>query len=135
VVRIEGAAAKFLRPDERSLATLIQKSLQAPRDAPGLVEVRPGISVADGGLDVVLSDMGNAMPFWLEEGAPDIRSTSLVAEDIAFFVGDHLGLDPTFRARLVEMGARPVGLGPIAVHADDAIAIVSNELDRRQGGR
>ncbi len=55
-LRIDGATVKFLRPDERSVAVLVQKALAAPREGEGLVIVRPGIAVADGGLEVVLAD-------------------------------------------------------------------------------
>ena len=48
-----------------------------------------------------------------------------------FFVGDHLGFDPPTRARLAELGAIPIALGPIGLQADDAIVVASNELDRR----
>src|SRR5215207_1855813 len=40
-VRIDGATARFVRPDERSLATLVQKSLAAAPDGTGFATVRP----------------------------------------------------------------------------------------------
>ena len=49
-------------------------------------------------------------------------------------MGDHLGFDEATRARLAGLGAAAVGVGPVSVHADDAIVIVSNELDRREAG-
>jgi tRNA pseudouridine-54 N-methylase len=48
-------------------------------------------------------------------------------------VGDQLGFEPQTRARLDALGARPVAIGPVSVHADDVVAIVGNELDRRAG--
>ena len=43
VLRIDGRTAKFLRPDERSLATLVRKTLLAlPAPGSNFVEVRPG---------------------------------------------------------------------------------------------
>ena len=69
VLRIRGADVKFLRPDERSLAVLAKKVLasHADDDRCGYVEVKPGIAVARGGLDVVLADPGSATPYVLEE--------------------------------------------------------------------
>jgi tRNA (pseudouridine54-N1)-methyltransferase len=52
--------------------------------------------------------------------------------DVTFFVGDHLGFDPPTRASLLGAGASPVGLGPVSLHAEDAVAVVSNDIDRRQ---
>jgi tRNA (pseudouridine54-N1)-methyltransferase len=131
-LRVEGAAARFLRPDERSLAVLAQKVLAAPVEGTGFVAVRPGIAVAEGGLDAVLADLGPATLYLLEEGAPDLRDAALDAPDPAFFIGDHLGFDETTRARLAALGATAVGVGPMSVHADDAVVLVVNELDRRE---
>jgi len=129
-VRVDGATAKFLRPDERSLATLIRKSLQAPESgSEGFVEVRPGISVARGGLDCVLRDIGGASRYVLEEGATDLRCVPIDVDDCAFFVGDHLGFDAATREALKDAVA--IGVGPVSLHADDAMVTVINELDRR----
>lgn len=130
-LRIEGATARFLRPDERSLAVLAQKVLAAPAEGSGFVAVRPGIAVAEGGLDAVLADLGPTALYVLEEGAPDLRDAALDEPDSAFFLGDHVGFDETTRARLAALGATAVGVGPVSVHADDAVVLVHNELDRR----
>jgi tRNA (pseudouridine54-N1)-methyltransferase len=125
VLTIEGAAAQFVRPDERSLAVLVKKALASS-------EPKRGVSVADGGLESVIAKLAGASLFVLEEGAPDIRGAALGGEHDAFIVGDHLGFDDAARATLLAAGAHPIGLGPVSVHSEDAIAIVSNELDRRQ---
>jgi tRNA (pseudouridine54-N1)-methyltransferase len=132
-VRFEGNAVQFLRPEERSLATLAKKVLAAAdeKDANGFTLLRPGISFANAGLEAVLSDLDGATPYVLEEGAPDIRVTAIDLANAVFFAGDHLGFDPETRAALARIGATPVGLGPVSVHVEDAIAIVANELDRR----
>ncbi len=129
-VRIDGATAKFLRPDERSLATLIAKSLGAPeRGTAGFDEVRPGVSVARDGLECVLEDIGGSSRYVLEEGAADLREVPLNTESCTFFVGDHLGFDAAALEGLA--GASRVGVGPVSLHAEDAIVTVINELDRR----
>ncbi|MBV9950021.1 MAG: hypothetical protein JOZ69_24485, partial [Myxococcales bacterium] len=131
VLRVEGATARFLRPDERSLATLVKKSLAAEVDGEGFVQVRPGIRVAAGGLDPVFTDLGEAPSYVLEEHAPDLRAERAIARDAVFFVGDHLGFDGLTRARLAAAGSRPVSVGPVSLHADDVVMVLSNELDRR----
>ena len=134
VMRVDGRAARFIRPDERSLATLAKKLLAGPASSRrGFAEMRPGIAVASGGLDDVFEDLGVMTPYVLEEGAPDLRDTPDVARtDAAFFLGDHLGFDAWTRERLEALGARPLGIGPVSLHADDVIAIVTNEIDRRR---
>jgi tRNA (pseudouridine54-N1)-methyltransferase len=133
IMRIRGAEVKFLRPDERSLAVLARKVLASRADeGPGFVDVKPGIAVARGGLDRVLDDVGSAALYVLEEGAPDLRGVpDLGRGDQVFFVGDPSGFDDASRALLNDRGARPVSVGPVSLHAEDVVAVVSNELDRR----
>lgn len=127
-VRINGADAKFIRPDERALAvTIIKAVARHPAGQEGYVEQRNGIAVASGGLDTALAD-ARGVRFILEEGAPDLRPAK--AEDAVFFVGDHLGFDDDTRGRLAAAGARAVSVGPVSLHSDDVVTLVSNELDR-----
>jgi len=130
-LRFDGETAKFLRPEERSLATLVKKVLAVPCDSDTFVPVRPGISIARGGLSVVVADLGEGARYVLDERAPDIRGAALDDRNGVFFVGDHLGFDDATRAELATLGAIPLGLGPMSVHAEDAVAILANELDRR----
>jgi tRNA (pseudouridine54-N1)-methyltransferase len=135
VIRIDGAAVRFVRPDERSLAMLAKKVLASEADAGAseFVEIRAGIALRSGGLEQVIADLDGATPYALDEGAPDIRDVPEIGRSpSAFFVGDHMGFDPATRARLAAIRALPVSVGPVSIHADDVIAIVSNELDRRE---
>jgi tRNA (pseudouridine54-N1)-methyltransferase len=134
-LRIRGAEARFLRPDERSLAVLAKKVLATRTDdeCGAFVDVKPGVALARGGLAPVIADLGSATPYVLEQHAPDIRDVADIRhEDAAFFLGDPGGFDGATRAELTAIGARPLAVGPLAVHAEDAIAIVSNEIDRRE---
>ena len=132
VIRIGGAGLQFVRPDERSLALLVQKALgRHVGGAAGFVEQKPGLAVADGGLECVLADLRGARAYVLEEGARDLRQASLEGEDLAFFIGDHLGFDEAARSTLAQCGAEPVSVGPLSLHSDDVVTLVSNELDRR----
>jgi tRNA (pseudouridine54-N1)-methyltransferase len=130
-LRLDGATARFVRPDERSLALLAHKALAAPASGPEFVEVRPGVSVADGGLEWLLPQLGEGGAFVLEEGARDVRRVADFGPHPLFFVGDHLGFEAGARATLSRFGVTPVGVGPVSVHAEDALTLVVNELDRR----
>lgn len=130
-LRFDGATARFIRPDERSLAVLVQKSLSAPAPGPGFVTVRPGIAVADGGLAEVLADLGPSTFYVLEEGAEDLRACPRPLASPVFFIGDDRGFDASARAVFAEHGARAVSVGPVSLHADDAVVLVQNELDRQ----
>lgn len=138
VVRVAGSRTRFLRPDERSLAVLLKKVLSSREDhlPRRFVEVRRGIALARGDLDLVLADAGGAARFVLEEDAPDLRlEPGLEAPDVLFVLGDHMGLAPAATEALAREGARPISIGPVTVHADDAVAVVTNELDRRASRR
>lgn len=142
VLRVDGRHVRFIRPDERMLAILVQKALarSSPDAEPGVfVEIRPGLAVARGGVEAVLADRGKDDPkpsatYVLEEDARDLRDGPLASDDVVVFVGDQHGFDEATRARLAAAGAVAIGVGPISVHADDAITIVCNEMDRRRAG-
>lgn len=129
-LRVEGARVRFLRPDERSLALLVQKSLACEGGRDAFVEVRPGVSLAEGGLEVVARELEGATLVSLDEDADDVRGAPLGGE-LAVFVGDHLGFSAKLRAWLGARGARAVSLGPTSLFAEDAIVLLANELDRR----
>ena len=143
VLKVDGRHVRFVRPDERMLAILVQKALarSSPDAEPNVfVEIRPGLAVARGGVEAVLADVGNESDsargkalaaYVLEENARDLRDGPLASDDVVVFVGDHRGFDEATRARLTDLGAVPIGVGPISIHADDAITIVCNEMDRR----
>jgi tRNA (pseudouridine54-N1)-methyltransferase len=130
-VRIDGRIASYLRPDERTMAGRVRAMLGTKAEGDAFDAERQGMAIADGGLDVVLRDLGGGARYVLDEDGDDIRDLELDLEDPVFFVGDHLGFDPSVRATLTAEGARPVRVGPVSLHADDAIAVVRNELDRR----
>lgn len=128
-LRIDGAAAKYLRPDERSLATLAKKALTTPGGDGVFVEARPGVAVANGGFDVVREDLGPSTLYLLDEAGADLRDAPLDLANPVFVLGDHAGLDDAARSSL--QGATALRVGPRSLHADDVIAVVWNELDRR----
>jgi len=131
-LRIDGQTAKFLRPDERALATLVKKTLAAaPALDASFVEVRPGLSLRAGDLSELLLDAGSTPCFVLDEGGADIREHAFVSDDAWFFFGDHLGFDVVSLALLERHGCPRLAAGPVSLHTDDVVALVSNELDRR----
>jgi tRNA (pseudouridine54-N1)-methyltransferase len=131
VVRFSGAAARYLRPDERNLATTLKKALAVQVPDAGFVAARPGIDVAAGGVSVLRSELGTSAVYVLEQGAPDVRTSVLDLQDSAFVLGDHLGIRDIDREFFLALGARPLSLGPTELYTEDAIAVLTNELDRR----
>lgn len=132
VLRFDGATVKWLRPDERALATIVKKSLAAEASGSDFVEVRPGIFRADGGIERVFDELGDAALVELDAQGADLRASALPLDrPIGFVLGDHLGLDAPVREALRARGALSVSVGPVAIHADDVVAVLNNELDWR----
>ena len=132
ILRVDGRTAKFLRPDERSLATLLRKTLAAAESpCERFVELRPGLELRDGDLPEVLADASDAPCFVLHEDGADLRERALASDDAWFFLGDHLGFDVVSLALLERHGCQRISVGPLSIHTDDVVAVVSNELDRR----
>jgi len=68
---------------------------------------------------------------YAKEGGTDIRQASLPA-DATFVFSDNQDLTTVEERALTDRGALVIGLGPQALHTDHAVAILQNELDRRQ---
>jgi tRNA (pseudouridine54-N1)-methyltransferase len=130
-VRIEGAASRYLRPDERSLAVTLKKALLAPVTGPEFTAVRPGIAVAAAGLSCVLPELSSSRLFLMEAGSADVRDCDLSHRDTCFLLGDHLGLSDELREQWMALGAERLSVGPVVLYTEDTIALVANELDRR----
>lgn len=129
-VRIEGAASRYLRPDERSLATTLKKALLCPTSEAGFTPVRPGIAVAAAGIECVLPELANSRLFLLEPGGADVRGCDFSHPENTFLLGDHLGIAPSLREQWLQLGAQSISVGPVAIYTEDTIALVANELDR-----
>lgn len=131
-LRVRGDRVKFLRPDERSLALLVQKTLAAAPSNLGssFLELRPGLELRCGDLAELSPELGAAHRFCLEEGARDLRQHLPPRDDGWFFIGDHLGFDTETSTQLRSLDCQPVSVGPRSLHAEDVITLVQSELDR-----
>jgi tRNA (pseudouridine54-N1)-methyltransferase len=145
IVRVDGETVQFLRPDERAMAVLMRKVLASDADesASDFVEVKPGICLMPGDIDVVLdhAKKRSAKIFVLDEDAEadirDLPNSDLAGSGETMFVlGDHVGFSKDCKLALAkhQPKVRFVRLGPVSIHSDDAVAVVTNELDRRQQG-
>jgi tRNA (pseudouridine54-N1)-methyltransferase len=137
-LRIEGSASRYLRPDERSLATVIKKALALPPATAAFSQVRAGIMIAEGGIETFERELADSKVYLLDEAGEDLRESLPTAReslptptDVTFFLGDHIGLDPHALARIHAFGARALCVGPLSLHSEDVITLVHNELDRR----
>ncbi len=124
-VRLVGPELRYLNPDERSTAALLRRALRSPSEG----ESSPGIYVERRGLSHLRTRLGQGLIYLREEGE-DIRRVSLPTLS-TFLLSDHR--DVTAQEAVVVEEAQPllVRIGPKSLHADHAILLVHNELDRQ----
>ncbi|RXE57261.1 tRNA (pseudouridine-N1)-methyltransferase [Methanoculleus taiwanensis] len=121
-----GGEVRYLSPDERSSASLIKKALALPcGDA--FRESTPGVYVRRGGLARLLDEHPFAV---LAEDGGDIRHEEALPE--AYLLSDHRNFSDE-ECELIAGRSRH-SVGPKSLHADHAITILQNELDRREHG-
>ncbi len=142
-LRVEGATARGLNPDERSTVALLSRALEHPLPPGGReVTVHPGVHVSRRGLAEVLGAEASAgrRLVLLDEGGRDgwTGEVATAASGGATFVlGDDTGLSAAHLTEVRSMGALELGLGPLPLHTDHCIVVVHNLLDRagRDSGR
>jgi tRNA (pseudouridine54-N1)-methyltransferase len=127
LVRLVGLRLRSFQPDIRSNAALIRRALT---DASRVEhQASPGIHGSIATFEEALDRLGPTFVY-LKEGGKDIRQASLPA-DATFVLSDNQDFPDEEERLLGDRGALQIGLGPFPLHADHAIVIVHNELDRR----
>ncbi len=129
VVRFDGAAVRYLSPDERSAASLIKKALE--KNTQGFwTESTPGISIKTGDLGDLLGELDMRITYLREDGA-DIRNIRFeTGAGHLFVLGDHLGLTDEEEKLIMAHEHEILSVGPLSLHADHCIVLLHNEMDR-----
>ncbi len=127
-VRILGHRVRSFQPDLRSNAALIRKALEHGSRVER--ETSPGILASKAALAEALDRLGPTFVY-LKEGGKDIRAATVPA-DATFVLSDNQDLTPDEERILFARDPIVLGLGPHALHTDQAIVLVQNELDRRE---
>ncbi len=129
-VRLDGETLRHLNPDERTTAALLKKAL-AVSATPDWALSTSGIFVRTGGLANVLEDLKGARMLCLREDGADIRSVAGcdISGDVAFILGDHMGIAPKEWTVIEQAGAVVVSIGPVSLHADHCIVLMNWMMD------
>mgnify|MGYP000521170910 CR=1 FL=1 len=129
---VDGATVRHLRPDERSTAARVRDALDARDEAVGAMpaEPSPGVELYRGGLEPALSRAAaDASEVFVldEDGDPAVDVAP--PENPLFVLSDHQDLASSDREAAAEYEPRALSLGPVALHADQAITVAHNWLD------
>ena len=126
-VRLVGDRLQSFGPDVRTSAGLVRGALAHASRVER--EVAPGVFAARRGLAEVLEPIPGPV-IELREGGKDIRQVGLPL-DVAFVLSDTADLTGEEEAVVAGRRVAVCSVGPRSIHADHAIAIVHNEMDRR----
>lgn len=130
-IYIRGSEAKYIRPDERSIATTIRKALATSEITEGLSLIRNGLYIGVVGLQDIFESLSKESSIYvLDEGADDIRNRQKKLTNSVFVIGDHKGFSEEEWKVLANYPIQRLSVGPVSLHAEDVIALVHNELDR-----
>lgn len=112
-----------------TLADALHEGRQLEKD--GTVTTASGIAVSAISFEGLVRrriEQGDVL--LLDKKGDDLRAVQ-IADDVVCVLTDHVPLPRNVRKSLIRMGARPVSLGPVMLHASQCVVVVQNELDRR----
>lgn len=124
-VLFDGSSVRSLSPDERSSASFIKKALEIPAGSQ-FREVTPGVSVRKGGIERIIAEHTCGV---LDEQGTDIRNVRAGELPDAYILSDHLNFTEEEEDLIRDLPR--YSLGPKVLHADHAIVLLWNEIDRR----
>jgi len=128
IIRFDGSALRSLSPDERNIASHIKRALAIPTGKT-LRQAGPGLFCKAGTLAEQLMEGKYAV---LDESGIDIRTVGDEDMPDSFLLSDNQNL--TGAEQEITANLPCYSLGPSIVHADHAIVLILNEIDRRRSG-
>ena len=133
-IRLESDHLPYLGGfDERTLAQVIQRALEAGRGLPLNEErqVDSGIFVAKKAFETLIKEKaisGNL--YYLQKKGDDVRTLTFPPNPTFVFT-DHLAMPKKTDNYLQRLGAHPISVGPQMLFASHCIILAHNELDRQ----
>lgn len=119
------------RPDERSLAGLVNTALAASEEAIGHqpASAAPGVTVRSHGLGPTLERVVGDGPVIVLDEDGDPASAVSVPADPVFVLSDHESFDTSDTTIIGDHDPQRVRLSPTVVHTDHAITLAHQWLD------
>jgi tRNA (pseudouridine54-N1)-methyltransferase len=128
-VRIDGAALRYMSPDERNVAGLLKQAIEAKARAIGHREAEstPGIHASKRGVEAVLDAVDGTVVELHEDGTP--LADAEPPDDPVFVLSDHNDFTEREAGLLAERSDLRVRVGPAVLHADHTVTVAHNYLD------
>lgn len=130
-ITVDGGSVRRLNPDERSTAALVRTALGHVEEAIGHqpVESTPGFEVRRRGLADTLDALAREGSIVVLDPDGDPADGESLPPDPVFVLSDHHPFADAERDLLDDRADDAVSLGPVALHADQAIVVAHNRLD------
>ncbi|MEM3650194.1 MAG: hypothetical protein QW831_05695 [Candidatus Jordarchaeaceae archaeon] len=131
-VEVNGEEIKDLPRDELKIA-LILKELLDPEETRDIVS---GFKLMNKGFqDIVDEKFCESETYFLHRAGKNINEVlsgflNLKRPQLTFILGDHIGLNQNDIEYLVEMGIKPISLGPKEYLGSHCISLIQEKLDR-----
>lgn len=130
-VRFEGATARNLHPDERTIAARVRQALEQREEAIGHLpaEPSPGVKVYRLGLADMLdiaTESGQIVRLH-QEGTPIVDAN--LPEQPIFVLSDHQPFTEEEQRAIGDRASTAVSVGSTEIHANHTIAVAHNYLD------
>jgi len=130
-VRLDGALLRNLHPDERAAAALVRSALAEGDGAIGHqpVEPSPGLSLVRFGLaETIDAVAGEGTVLRLGGDGTPLADANLPTDPV-FVLSDHREFTDAERSLIDDRSSDTLSLGPLALHANQAITVAHNWLD------
>ncbi|MFB6104817.1 MAG: tRNA (pseudouridine(54)-N(1))-methyltransferase TrmY [Halobacteriaceae archaeon] len=128
-ITVDSDSLRNARPDERSIAGLLNAGLAAAADAIGHqpADAAPGVTVRTRGLELTLAAIEAPVYALHEDGTP-VDEVEVPA-DVAFVLSDHVEFSEDEQATVAAVADETVCLSPKVVHTDHAVTLSHHWLD------
>ena len=130
-IKISGRDVRYLSPDERNIAGMINKALSAKIDEEWR-EISPGVHVSRKDVPSLLDEFSGRSIYYLREDGDDVHDVEI--SDPVFVIGDHLGVGVDDEREIIRRADGVLSLGKISYQADQCVTILNYILDRRCEG-
>lgn len=129
VLRIDGSDVKYLAPDERNIAGMINKALKVKAEREWR-KVSPGVYISRIDLKDLLEFLAKeGEMYYLREDGEPVENVDF--SNPVFILGDHTGVSEGDEEIILRLCRKVVSLGEIPYQADQCVTVLNYIMDRR----